>query len=302
MLSNQQTAPVRTGRLRRAAISAVTIPVALALLSGCGLLGNDQGTITVGGTAGPADAGQSTSANADPSPSVSGSTSSESTGPKPVTTTAPAKPTAASTPSPVASKCTSTGPAIPKGAGKASTADLDGDGKLDTIWLADLDGDRTLGVQTASGHRFATVFTSAAPQAAAAVAGRLSAGFAVILLNTGRSVSLYTVIGCAIVPTQNVNGKQYQFDLGFTGYGSGVGCPEFAGEGPRLVGYLAKPNADGKTFDVTLTKISLTKLGLLAVNGKTLIEGTKLLASSSIVTTAQSVSCGDGKPALEPQT
>src|SRR4051812_18089098 len=52
--------------------------------------------------------------------------------------------------------CPVGGPTIPAGAGTARTTDLDGDGRADTIWLADLNGRRTLGVRTASGAGFTT--------------------------------------------------------------------------------------------------------------------------------------------------
>jgi hypothetical protein len=137
--------------------------------------------------------------------------------------------------------CVKNGQAIPKGAGKASSPDLDHDGKRDSVWLADSGSTRRLGVRTASGDTFST----AAPQPATAIGQRLGDGSAIILLNTGRSVQLYAVVGCQIVPTKNVQGKQYSFDLGFTGYGTGVKCVD-AGRGLQVAGMLADPGTTQK--------------------------------------------------------
>lgn len=280
MYSNQ-------GRVRRAMIGMITAPVALIIVAGCG---SGQGTIT--GAAGPADAGQ--------------------TAPEQTTSAAPSTTSGSSTPTSAGSTTTSSGggsskgcapggPALPAGAKPVSTADLDGDGKADSIWLADPGGTRTLGVRTARGARFTTSFTSAAPQSATAVAGRLGSGAAVILLDTGRSVSLYAVIDCKIVPSVNVKGTQYTFDKGFTGYGSGVACPVI-GSTRKLAGYLATASSDGSTFKVTRTVIDLSRGGAKATNGSTTTLGTALPASSLIVKVAQGVGCGSSGRALEPQS
>ena len=285
MLSNQHAEPVRPRRVARAVFGAISVPVVVALLSGCA-----PGTISVAGTAGPVDTAQATSPNQTASASSAKAAS--------VTAADPVNASAAN-----GKGCAAGGPAIPKGAGKGIADDLDGDGRADTVWLADKGSKRLLGVKTASGARFSTVFTSAdTSQAAAALGGRLGNGIAVILLDTGRSVALYTVIGCAIVPTQNVNGEQYQFDRGFTGYGSGVGCPVFPSEGRRLVGYLAKSGDDGVTFTVTQTRINFSAGGLRATNGNTVTTGSDAPADSPIVQKAQQINCGDGRLAVEPQS
>jgi hypothetical protein len=276
-------------KLRRAITGLVAAPIALIILTACG---GSNGT-TVSATAGPADAGQTETTAAAPS------TSTGSTG-----STTPAKATSSggggsSSGSSGSKGCAPGGPAVPAGAKPVGTADLDGDGKLDSIWLADPGTTRTLGVKTARGARFTTTFTSAAPQTATAVAGRMSSGAAVILLDTGRSVSLYAVVNCKIVPSINVKGTQYTFDKGFTGYGSGVGCP-VVGSTRHLAGYLATASSDGSTFKVTRTVIDLSEGGAKAANGTTTTLGKALPASSSIVKIAQSVSCGASGQALEP--
>jgi len=196
--------------------------------------------------------------------------------------------------------CPAGGTTIPPGAGTARTADLDGDGRADTIWLADLNGERTLGVRTASGAGFTTTFQSAAPQAASAVAGLVQRDIPVILLDTGRAAPVYTVADCAIVPTRNVQGNQYTFDKGFTGYGTGAGCVQIEGTRRYLVGYLAETE-DGQSFTVTRTRIDLSDNGREARNGTTTTLGTHLSANSATVRAAQQIRCGTDATAHEPQ-
>ncbi|WP_154794945.1 hypothetical protein [Occultella kanbiaonis] len=188
---------------------------------------------------------------------------------------------------------------IPPDATPVPTVDLDGDGQDDELWLSDADG-RTLGVTTAAGGVFATTFEAGAPQAATAIAGRLGDGSAIVLLNTGRSVSLYAIQDCALVPTQNDEGEQYTFDLGFTGYGTGVGCVDL-GDGLALVGLNAVSDDDGATFEVTRTEILLEAMGASASNGESEVVAEGATADDPAVTSAQSVSCGEPQvEAVEP--
>src|SRR5205085_2501832 len=126
-------------------ICAVMVPAATVLLTGCGVLSSKHGTIKIDPTGNAAaPAGVSASAS---------------------TTAASAVPTDGSSPGETTSTvdnrgCAAGGPAIPKSANRARTGDLDGDGVADSIWLAIDGNDRVLGVTTASGARFSTVFTS----------------------------------------------------------------------------------------------------------------------------------------------
>jgi hypothetical protein len=261
----------------------------LALLAGCGAL-NGKDTITMtNATAGPADAGQA---------SASASASNGSTG----AATIKATTTSSGGTTTGGKGCPAGGAAIPAGAGTAGTADLDGDGKGDTIWLAGKGDTRLLGVRTATGARFSTVFSSASPVSASAVAGRLGDGSAVILLDLSRETKLYAVVNCTIVASRNTQGNQYTFDQGFTGYGTGAGCPSLGSSGRHLVGYLAKPNADGSRFRVTRTTISLGSHGAKASNAATVTLGRALRPNSAVVKLAQSVTCGTGARAFEPES
>lgn len=201
--------------------------------------------------------------------------------------------------------CAPTGESIPAGAaGVAETADLDHDGVADNLWLADVDGRRLLGVRTASGAVFSTTFTSAAPQRASAVAQELGPDLSIVLLNAGRSVPLYAVVDCRLTPTQNPEGQQYTFDLGFTGFGTGVGCAP-AKDGPRrwdLYGLLAHQVGDG-SWTVTGTRIDLDRSGRTARNGagSDLVTGAD--GKAAAVEAARTVTCGDQFAGpTEPQT
>jgi hypothetical protein len=196
--------------------------------------------------------------------------------------------------------CPAGGTTIPAGAGTARTADLDGDDRADTLWLADVNGLRTLGVRTASGAGFTTTFQSAAPQAASATAGLVQQDIPIILLDTGRAAPVYTVVNCAIVPTKNVQGNQYTFDKGFTGYGTGAGCVQIDGTRRYLVGYLAT-TSDGASYTVARTQINLSGSGRQARNGTTTTLGTHLAADSATVQAAEQIRCGADGTAYEPQ-
>ncbi|WP_170297300.1 hypothetical protein, partial [Georgenia thermotolerans] len=194
--------------------------------------------------------------------------------------------------------CAATGAAVPDGAASAPTVDLDGDGAPDALWLS-AGVPRILGVRTHSGAVFSVEFSSGAPQAARAQGQRLADGSAIILLDTGRAVPLYAVVDCAIVPTRNVQGHQYTFDLGFTGYGTGVSC-EDVGKGLQLVGWNAT-SATGDRFEVTRTPIELADHGARATNGPTTTVARGVPVDDSAVTAAHGVSCdGAPPPVVEP--
>jgi hypothetical protein len=293
MIRKNQTPPRRMparsadwGRSRtgRAVLCAAVVPFAITFLTAC----SGHGTVTVNGTAGPADVASSSASTPGgaTATSDSGGGSDGTTSTKPPATTVSHK------------GCPAGGTAVPKGAGTAGTVDLDGDGRGDTIWLKDINGKRTLGVHTASGAGFTRVFQSSAPQTAGAIANRLSDGSAVILLDTGRAVPLYAVVGCQIVPSRNVQGQQYSFDLGFTQYGTGVACPVI-GSSRRLVGYNSVEGSSGKST-VTRTTITLSAGGARAKNGTKVTLGTAFASDSGTVKTAHSVTCGAARMASEP--
>lgn len=230
-----------------------------------------------------------------PSTTTDGATTSASPSESASTTAAPTDDGGATS----GTGCAATDASVPENAAVGPTADLDGDGQADELWLAD-DGDvRTLGVRTASGAVFSTDFTSAAPQAATAFGQVLGDGSAIVLLDTGRAVPLYAVVDCALVETQNEQGEQYTFDKGFTGYGTGVGCVDADDAGLALVGYLAE--TEGEETTVTTTQIELSDGGASASNGQETVEKS-LPSDDPLVTAASTVGCGDAEPVHEPES
>ncbi|UNX54902.1 hypothetical protein MF406_00960 [Georgenia sp. TF02-10] len=230
------------------------------------------------------------------SPATESATPTDTSPPSPTESPAPSSPSGAP-----GAGCPATGTAVPDGAATAPTADLDGDGAADQLWLSGGDP-RTLGVATASGAVLSTEFTSAAPQAASALGQRLGdGGPAVVLLDTGRAVDLYAVVDCEIVPTQNDQGEQYTFDRGFTGYGTGVGCVDL-GSGLQLVGLKAESDEAGERFTVTRTAVELADGGRTAANGPGEVVAEDAAADDPVVTSAQAVTCGEPQePVHEPQ-
>lgn len=191
---------------------------------------------------------------------------------------------------------------VPDGAGTATTVDLDGDGRPDTVWLADdAEGHRTLGVTTTSHGTVSTAFTSAAPQAASATAAVLASGAPVVFLDTGRSVELYVyrVEGPSLGVVRGVTGDPYAFSLGFTDYGTGLTCQPEA-DGLHLFGENAVAGSGG-TFTVTRTEVTVSAEHSVAQNGDRTTVGTGLSADDPRVQAARGTTCGDGGVAREPQ-
>jgi hypothetical protein len=75
------------------------------------------------------------------------------------------------------------------------------------------------------------------------------------------------VSGCSLVPELNAQGQQYAFDLGFTGFGTGVGCVDADGDGtPDLVGLTLVPEPNGAgTMERTIVELDVPR----ARNGAT---------------------------------
>jgi hypothetical protein len=237
----------------RAAVAALLLAL---LLAGCS-------------SGSEADAGSATTGGRTPASPGSGSAAGS---------------TAAGTTSP---GCPATGDGVPAGADSAPTLDVDGDGRADTAWIAGApaaDGSVTFGITTASGGTFTGSIASASPvQRSVLVADVTGKGELVALGSDGRQVLLYAISRCKIIPVQNVQGEQYAFDLGFTGFGTGVGCLDVDGDGTRdLAGLLAKNTA------ITRTAVDLD--GPRATNGA---SSTVTGASSAQLDLAHQVTCGD---------
>jgi hypothetical protein len=181
---------------------------------------------------------------------------------------------------------------MPSGAQTKQTIDVDGDGRPDTEWIAttpDGDGGVPFGVRTASGAVLTATINSASPVARSVMFADVTGhGEVIALASDGRQVLLYAVSGCEIVAEKNLQGKQYAFDLGFTGYGTGVGCVDANGDGTTdLVGLDYVPESQGEG---TIKRTIVTLDGPDARNGAT---DTVPASNANLAQEAQSVTCGD---------
>lgn len=188
--------------------------------------------------------------------------------------------------------CPSVGHAIPSGAATKQTIDVDGDGRPDTEWIAtkpDANGGVAFGIRTASGGVFSATITSASPVARSVMFADVTGhGEIIALASDGRAVALYAVSNCQLIAEKNVQGKQYTFDLGFTGYGTGVGCVDANGDGTTdLVGlkYVPEPQGEG-----TIQRTIVTLNGPNARNGA---SDSVTATNATMIDEAHSVTCGD---------
>ena len=188
--------------------------------------------------------------------------------------------------------CTAKDATQPSGAATKPTLDVDGDGKPDTVWIAtqpDADGGVPFGITTAAGGTFGTTIRSASPVARSVlVADVTGKGELIALASDNRQVLLYGISSCSFVPELNAQGQQYAFDLGFTGFGTGVGCVDADGDGTTdLVGLKYEPETNGVgTISRTIVELD----GPQARNGAT---DTVTVTRASEADEAQSVGCGD---------
>ncbi|WP_029429486.1 hypothetical protein [Blastococcus sp. URHD0036] len=206
------------------------------------------------------------------------------------TTTASATPPGGSDAGGSDAGCPATDDGIPSGAATRPTLDVDGDRAADTEWIASspaADGSVLFGVTTASGATVTADLQSASPVARSILVADVTGdGELVVLASDGRQVLLYAYSDCQIVPVQNPQGEQYAFDLGFTGYGTGVGCLDVDGDGVRdLAGLLV--NGDGTGYTATAVVLD----GPRASNSDVSMGVAD--AGAAAVEAARSITCGD---------
>jgi hypothetical protein len=247
--------------LRRAAVALLaTAPLVLA---GCSSSGGDSASGSSTSSASSSSSSSSSSA-ASSSPASSGSSRA----------------------------CTAKTATQPSGAATKRTLDVDGDGKPDTLWIATQpgsDGGVPFGITTAAGGTFGTTISSASPVARSVmVADVTGKGELIALASDGRQVLLYGISSCSFVAEMNAQGQQYAFDLGFTGFGTGVGCVDADGDGTTdLVGLKFEPESNGAG---TIARTIVVLDGPQARNGAT---DTVPVTRASEAEEAQMVSCGD---------
>jgi hypothetical protein len=178
---------------------------------------------------------------------------------------------------------------MPAGAVSRPVVDVDGDGRPDTGWLRVAAGAVRLGVTTASGATFDTTVDLAGPAARQALIADVNGrGTDVAFVTDNRTVNLYRITGCRLVTVLNPQHQPYQFDRGFRGTGTGVGCVDATGDGvPDLVGLDVRLSATGAPTSVARTVITLD--GTNAANGVTSVVPVTAPDQADL---AQQVSCG----------
>ena len=144
--------------------------------------------------------------------------------------------------------------------------DVDADSRPDTAWIATAaDGTVTVGIVTAAGGGATRRFVSASPvRRSILVVDTNQRPPVEILADTGRSVQLWAFQDCAIVDITDSQSKPYEFSLGFTDIGTGVGCVTIDGL-QELVGLDAKENGDMVDWSRTIVDLDGTR----ARNGAT---------------------------------
>lgn len=222
-------------------------------------------------------------------PSPTGPSTSPSTAPT-TAATSPAPTVPPTTTAPVANGCPPGGSGVPAGAISRQTIDVDGDGRPDTLWLMSAAAPARMGITTASGASFETPLTFAGgSQPSALVADVTGNGSQIIAFGfNSRVVDLLRIINCGFAVVTNPQGQPYTFDLGFTGYGTGVGCVDANGDGVRdLVGLNIVRDGAGQATSITRTVITLQ--GAKAANGQTYTVS----VTPAALTSASTVTCGD---------
>jgi hypothetical protein len=211
------------------------------------------------------------------------------------TPSASSAPSASATASSVArAGCPSSGQPIPAGTNTKPTIDVDGDGRPDTAFIStqpDPHAGFTFGVRTASGGLItASMGLSGSPvERSVLFADVTGRGEVIALASDGRQVQLWAVSACRLIPMQNIQGQQYLFDLGFTGYGTGVGCADANGDGLRdLLGLRLVTDPGGTPVSIERTIIRLN--GPHASNGPRFTLRSPTPAQAELAT---SITCGD---------
>lgn len=204
--------------------------------------------------------------------------------------------TAAPTPRPPTATppgCATRGSGIPQDAVSGPIVDVDGDGKADTGWvLSRQTGETTAGFTTASGATSSVPFRSASPVSRNLFAADVdSKGTVAVILSDGRTARLFRVQNCALVAVTNPQGKQYEFDLGFGGQGTGIGCSQVSGTtGQTLVGLKLNLDTEGNPKSIARTQVIIS--GTHASNGASdTVPATG--RDSAAVKSARTISCGN---------
>jgi len=262
----------------------VTVLVGALLFSACGAA--PSATLPTGTTPSPPGTASSpvptTTTQATTAPAA-GTTAADTARPAPAT----AAPTAAPAAQPT-SGCAPTGSGIPAGATSRQIIDVDGDGRPDTGWI---DRGTTFGITTASGATFTIpMHLAGGGPRSVLVENPDSAGTITAVASDGRTAELLMVRDCALFPVTNAQGAHYEFDLGFRGTGTGVGCSQVTGtSGRSLVGLNVHLDNTGQPHDVGRTQVIIT--ATTARNGAT--DTIPTTGNPAAAASGSTISCGD---------
>jgi hypothetical protein len=187
--------------------------------------------------------------------------------------------------------CSTPAGTIPPGVTAGQIPDVDGDGRADQAYFAPTGGEtRQLVIVTAAGGRSEAMITSASPSAASAFVANLDQkGPVEILISDNRQAYLFAYVNCAVTIVRNAQNRQYSFDLGFRGIGTGVGCAPSA-SGRDLVGLnITSQTATAVGWTRTVITLSGTSARAGATTAGTFVQPQDAIAISLLST----ISCGD---------
>ena len=230
-----------------------------------------------------------------------GGPASSATNPPSSATTTPTSPTTPTTAGAGAGTgCSGGAPSvIPTGAAQAPVADVDGDGRADTAWIAaEASGAVRVGIVTAAGGGAERSFTSASPVTRSILVVDVNPDTPpLVLADDGRTVQLWAVVDCAIVDVLNKSGQPYTFSLGFTDIGTGVGCKAVDGR-QELVGLDAgEPEGDTVPWTSTVVEVRSNQARNATKASGTYTRG----PDDAAIARLHGVSCGDAKAIVAPE-
>jgi hypothetical protein len=112
-----------------------------------------------------------------------------------------------------------------------------------------------------------------------------------LFVSDNRTVQLWTFVDCSLQPVTDASGQPYQFDLGFRGTGTGVGCIDADGDGRRdLVGLNVTATTD---TTVEWSRTIIERDGVQASNGPTDTGTYRRSEDDAEIELLYTVTCGD---------
>jgi hypothetical protein len=180
---------------------------------------------------------------------------------------------------------------IPAGATSKQVIDLDGDGIPDTAWIVtDPSGVTAVGVVTGAGGGTERIWNSASPVMRSVLVVHVNDSTPPLFLaDDGRMVQLWAFHDCTIADVLNVQGNPYEFSLGFTDFGTGVGCATIDDE-QQLVGLNVTTDSND-TVEWSSTVVTVNDTA--AVNGVITTGTFTRPRDNAAIELLHTVACGD---------